>query len=374
MIGARKCRSSVAGLRCAPAVSRWRSGTGSDEYNSTPSGNLGVRAGPKHAPVTIALDAKPFQLVRHAVPGRIRLSGACIAGTHCACRGRIGRGEGRAGSGTAVDDRPAAENGSRLAHLLAESGRFRIADDTRVDAAARIGRRADRVAGAQRARAGALDQLRLRRHRVAADEGSGRAGCASRSNRNARRACRLAGVPRDLHSGRRRSHACAAGRIRSRRGFALGRRGRDGARRHSRADRRLERLRRRPRVRCRAFARARQRDAGTRPWRAAFLSSDRRQDRSKRAADTRARRRDTEAFAAGREPARRRLHTRRRDPDREQRIGQSRRRGGDRRAPYRQRDRRQAHDCGGAVRQHFRRRAWSMAAANCRWPSRWRSR
>ena len=174
---------------------------------------------PSGAPETRSRSAEPDDLPRICRT-------ACHAGADAGRRGTRAHRPRRGGADRAEDGvrprcrqrrRAAADAGQGVAHLLAQSRRFRIADDARLETAGGHRRRTHRVAAAACAAGGAAHQLRLRGRRIAPGHVARDAGVCRRGAGDARRARRLARVPRDVHSRGRRSHARVARRARRRR-------------------------------------------------------------------------------------------------------------------------------------------------------------
>ena len=200
-------------------------------------------------------------LVEHRrLPLRLLLgcSGACFAGSGCACAHRARRGgtrtrANRAFAGPPVDGRVAPGDGARLAHVLAEPGRIRIADHTHLEAARRTFRRADPMAAATHAAAGTSDQLWLRGRGPASDRRRRRSGFPERQDGHPECTRGLAGMQGNLHSRGRGPVADAAGRQQRGARSAVGGADRTHARRAASASRGLEyrrdRTRRRDRPR-----------------------------------------------------------------------------------------------------------------------------
>ena len=140
----------------------------------------------------------------------------------CARRGRARRGDDGHRSRRAVDRRTAPFDGKGLAHVLAQSRRFRIADYAGVEVAGRNRRGSDRLAHAARAAGGAARQLRLRRRRAAAGRAHDPAHALARGPASPPRAGRLARLQGGLHPRRRGSRARSADRLDGCTGRALG--------------------------------------------------------------------------------------------------------------------------------------------------------
>ncbi len=184
------------------------------------------------------------------------------ARAHRARRGRARRREDGARAGRAADRRAAPFDRQGLAHVLAEPGRFRAADDARVEAAGRRDGGRDRMAAAARAAHRAACQLRLRERGPASCRTEGGADACPGHAGDACGARRLARLPRDVHSGGRRPHARASGRDDGRPRCALGRPHRHRACHAAKAARRLAGKRGRARRDDRAQARAHRERSG----------------------------------------------------------------------------------------------------------------
>ena len=135
----------------------------------------------------------------------------CRAGENAARRGRAYFGQRSARSGTVGNGGVAPADRERLAHVLAQSRRLGIADDARLEVAAGLSCRCDRVARAQGAARRTACELWLRRRGAS----SRQTRCARRSQTRQHRGLggtrRLARVHGNVHPRRRRSQARNAG-------------------------------------------------------------------------------------------------------------------------------------------------------------------
>ena len=146
------------------------------------------------------------------------------AGEDAARRGGAYFGKRHRRAGTSDDRRVTPQNRRWLAYVLAQSRRFRPSHDDRLEAAIRLSRRRNGMAGAQGARSRPARQLRVRGHRPASRCARCPERCQARQRRRINRARRLARMQGNLHSGRRRSEACAADCRTRGEQFAMGRR------------------------------------------------------------------------------------------------------------------------------------------------------
>ena len=252
-------------------------------------------------------------VLRIRVESRVSRSGLCSrsrrgkrirrAGEDGARRGGARRRSHRARPRRAADGRAASRHRARLAYVLAQSRRFRIADDDRLATPGRDHRGPDRVAGAATAAGRAAGQLRLRRRRAPPVRAQGGAGTCHGCKRDAQGARRLARVPRDLHSRRRRPHARASGREERATGCEMESEDCGGAGRAAAAARGMEGHGAGIGPGDRVEARRAGRCAGSR--RSAILSVRGKCRRAFRRAASRARRRRLRADASGREHVRR---------------------------------------------------------------------